>query len=148
MEKKKKINKLIEPNILKTEERPESVKETEIKKDNTEAKLIDDKIKVDYYNTTYKKVIDFLMGFGLNLAIAFILTVIFLLLSSYAGVYAVLMTLLLISTYILLLIFLCIKFFIRRRYIAIGMIVSIIVPPLLLFGTCMVLLFSGGLSGL
>jgi len=96
----------------------------------------------DYYTTTGKKVGDFGKGFFLNIGIGIVAS----LLVSYLSIIT---SISIIGTIISILffvmdVFLIIRFFKEnRRYIAIGMLSSLIIP-LLLFGACTLLL--SGLS--
>jgi hypothetical protein len=98
------------------------------------------KVEKDYYDTTSKKVVDFSKGFFLNIVIGVVVTVI----NFYTGaaifdssptIITRLIGIAVPLTVIPLEIFLIRHFFKQKRFIAIGMLSSLILP-LLVTGTC------------
>jgi hypothetical protein len=97
----------------------------------------------DYYNTANKKVIDFFKGFFLNIGIGAILLVVNFAtgMINFGGSVTLLtriMGIIVPLIFISLEIFLIKKFFMGKRYIAIGMLSSLLLP-LLLAGFCSVM---------
>jgi hypothetical protein len=103
----------------------------------------------DNYTSMGRKAIDFLLGFGINLGLAAVYYGIVLL--AWTGlaalnvtgstIYSLISAILIFASFIILEIFILRFFFIRRRFIFIGMLASLAVP-LLLTGFCSLVLYS------
>lgn len=94
----------------------------------------------DYYDTPAKKVGDFFVGFLGNLMLGVIFFYVFSFLMQYFyNLFPILLGIVIVIEILPLM-----YFFKTRRYIAIGML-SAIALPLLVFGFCTIMLFSGKL---
>ncbi len=109
-------------------------------KDEKQGKIIsmNYESRTDYYTTPGKKVGDFLMGFFGFLALSFVGSILGSIISSFgsngfiSSIFGIFLLFVALG--------LCIFFFkIKRRFIAIG-IISITLIPVLLFGSCLLLL--------
>jgi Ca2+-dependent lipid-binding protein len=85
-------------------------------------------IKNKHYNKSGSKVIDFLIGFFAPGVVIYILSMIAPFLFTFFYVFIIAIIILIIAF-----------FMIGRRYIAIGMLISCVVIPLIVFGSCMLM---------
>jgi|GEM_PF-1476726 len=118
----------IEPPTQPAYQPPSLIDETMRPGDTKQASNPEQKSKNSYYKNGGHKVTDFLIGFFAPAVVIYILTIIAPFI--YAFFY------LIVIAIIILIIAL---FMIGRRYIAIGMIISCVVIPLIIFGSCLLM---------
>jgi hypothetical protein len=96
--------------------------------------------KSGYYTRTRRKVGDFFLGFFGSMVLSLLLVVLSAFLSSLSADYSLVSSLFSLALSVFLIVFFFRK---GRRFIAIGMI-SMILLPLLAFGSCLVLIMGTG----